>query len=279
MARPLRIEFPGAFYHITSRGDRREVIFEDDGDHNVFLELMQEVCERFHWRCHSYCLMSNHYHFIVETLNATLSKGMRHLNGVYTQRFNRRHNRVGHVFQGRFHAVLVQKEVYLKELSRYVVLNPVRAGMVKRVDQWPWGSYRAMIGKVFTPPWLDTQWTLSQFGSTQQTARKYYSQFVKQGKDQPSVWTHLRQQMFLGDDHFVQCVLKESLDTDRDYSEIPQRQRTLPPNPLTYYASSYQDQREAMRAAYATGGYTLRAIADFFGVHYSTVSRAVRKRA
>ena len=200
MARPLRIEFSGAIYHITSRGNRREVIFEDDSDQDTFLKLFQEACERFHWRCHAYCLMTNHYHFVVETLDTTLSKGMRHLNGVYTQRFNRRHHRVGHLFQGRFHAVLVQKEAYLMALARYVVLNPVRAGMVKRVDQWRWSSYRAMVGNVPTPPWLETAWLLGQFGPTLQSACQRYIEFVKQGKDQPSVWTNLRQQMFLGDD-------------------------------------------------------------------------------
>ena len=131
MARPLRIEFAGALYHVTSRGDRREDIYLDDGDRQLFLEVLEAVCERFNWEVHAYCLMSNHYHLLVETPDGNLSRGMRHLNGVYTQRFNRRHKKVGHVFQGRYKAILVQKENYLLELSRYIVLNPVRAGMVR----------------------------------------------------------------------------------------------------------------------------------------------------
>ena len=141
MARPLRIEFSGALYHITSRGDRREAIYEDDDDRELFLGTLSEVVERFNWLCHSYCLMTNHYHLVVETPDANLSKGMRHLNGVFTQATNRRHRRSGRLFQGRFKGILVDKESYLLELSRYVVLNPVRAGMVKRPEDWHWSSY------------------------------------------------------------------------------------------------------------------------------------------
>lgn len=131
MARPLRIEFNGALYHVTSRGDRHEAIHEDDKDRERFLEVLAEVVERFNWVCHAYCLMSNHYHLVVETPDANLSKGMRQLNGVYTQASNRRHHRSGHLFQGRFKGILVDKDSYLLELTRYVVLNPVRARMVK----------------------------------------------------------------------------------------------------------------------------------------------------
>ena len=127
MARPVRIEFAGALYHITSRGDRREAIYEDDTDRFRFLEVLGEVVERFNWRCHAYCLMTNHYHLVVETVDGNLSKGMRQLNGVYTQWSNRRHRRTGHLLQGRYKAILVDSEAYLLELARYVVLNPVRA--------------------------------------------------------------------------------------------------------------------------------------------------------
>src|SRR6266550_1709297 len=117
MARPLRIEFPGALYHVTARGDRREDIYLDDKDHSQFLTLLGEVCHRFNWIVHAYCLMTNHYHLVIETPDGNLAKGMRQLNGVYTQNFNRRHGRIGHVFQGRYKAILVQKETYLLELA------------------------------------------------------------------------------------------------------------------------------------------------------------------
>ena len=131
MARPLRIEFPGALYHITSRGDRREPIYEDDEDRQAVLATLAEVVRRFNWSCYAYCLMTNHYHLVVGTPEGNLAKGMRQLNGVYTQASNRRHKRTGHLFQGRYMAILVDEDAYLLELARYVVLNPVRAGMVK----------------------------------------------------------------------------------------------------------------------------------------------------
>lgn len=124
MARPLRIEFPGAVYHITSRGDGKEDIYLEDNDRYLWLEIFGSVCKRMKWYCHAYCLMTNHYHTVIETTEANLSLGMRQLNGVYTQSFKHRHGRVGHVFQGRYKAILVDKEGYLLELCRYVLLNP-----------------------------------------------------------------------------------------------------------------------------------------------------------
>ncbi|MBD3670659.1 MAG: transposase [Gammaproteobacteria bacterium] len=127
MSRPLRIEYAGALYHVTSRGDGQKDIYLDDKDRRDFLSNLTHVCERYNWVVHAYCLMSNHYHLLLETPDGNLSQGMRQLNGVYTQQFNRTHERVGHVFQGRYKAIIVQKDSYLLELSRYIVLNPVRA--------------------------------------------------------------------------------------------------------------------------------------------------------
>lgn len=153
MTRTLRLEFEGALYHIISRGDRRENTYETDADRHGFVALLADVCETYNWRCHAYCLMSNHYHLLVETPEANLSRGMRQLNGVYTQQFNRRNHRRGHVFQGRYRSILVDKESYLMELTRYIVLNPVRADMVRCPLEWPWSSYRATLGFVNTPDW------------------------------------------------------------------------------------------------------------------------------
>ena len=141
MARPLRLEFAGALYHITSRGDRREAINRAADDREAWLEVLGNVCARFNWVLYAYCQMTNHYHVLVETIDGNLSRGMRQLNGRYTQRFNRRHSLVGHVLQGRYKAILVQKETYLLELTRYVVLNPLRAGVVNQPEDWPWSSY------------------------------------------------------------------------------------------------------------------------------------------
>jgi putative transposase len=167
MARPLRLEFAGALYHVTSRGDGREAIFRGDGDRLVFFEVLAGMWERFNWVIHAYCLMTNHYHLLVETPDGNLATGMREPNGVYTQRFNRIHRRVGHVFQGRYKAILVQKETYLLELARYVVLNPVRARMVASAGDYRWSSYRAMIRNAAPPDWLETGAILNLFGQTE----------------------------------------------------------------------------------------------------------------
>ena len=146
MSRPLRPEVPGAIWHITSRGNERHSIFVDEEDRERFLALLGKVAADFNWRCYAFVLMGNHYHLMVETPEATLSRGMRQLNGVYTLGFNRRHGRVGHLFQGRFKAILVERESHLLELIRYVALNPVRAGLVAAPQEWKWNSYRATAG-------------------------------------------------------------------------------------------------------------------------------------
>ena len=174
MARPLRIEYAGALYHVTSRGDKKADIYLDDDDRELFLDSLKEVCARFNWIVHAYCLMDNHYHLLVETPESNLSLGMRQLNGVYTQRFNRKHSRVGHVYQGRFKAIIVQKEAYLMDLARYIVLNPMRARMVRYAQQWPWSSYRATIGLVSPQGGLNTEWLLAGFAKRK--SRKHKSE-------------------------------------------------------------------------------------------------------
>jgi hypothetical protein len=147
--------------------------------------------------------MTNHYHVVVETPEANLSKGMRQLNGVYTQHVNRRHGLAGHLFQGRFKAIVVERDPYLLELARYVVLNPVRAGLVPEVSAWAWSSYPAMVGLAPTPPWLETDWVLGQFADNRHQAQARYAAFVAEGLGQPPLWDGLRHQVFLGSEQFV----------------------------------------------------------------------------
>ncbi len=274
MSRPLRIELAGGLYHVTSRGDRREDIYGDDVDRVKWLALLGEVCARFNWRCHAYCLMSNHYHIVVETVEGNLSKGMRQLNGVYTQYFNRAHDRIGHVFQGRYKAILVEKDNYLMELARYVVLNPLRARMVKNIAKWPWSSYPAMIGEAPIPVWLETDWLLGQFGRQKKRTMAKYKDFVREGAGLPPVWNDLKQQIYLGDGQFVEQMQKH-LKKTLNLKEIPRAQHRPPAKPLAFYQAQYQSRKAAMVAAYGTGDYTMNQIADYFDVHYSTVSRAV----
>lgn len=276
MTRPLRIELAGGVYHVTSRGDRRENIYFCDADRRAWLELLGKVCERFNWMCHAWCQMSNHYHIVVETVEGNLSQGMRQLNGVYTQHINSAYQRVGHVFQGRYKSILVEKESYLLELARYVVLNPVRAGMVDDPQQWSWSSYAAMTGEKQAPPWLQTDWILGQFDRNRGQAVMGYVDFVRAGAGMPSVWERLRGQVYLGSDAFLQRI--QALSDKTSLAEIPRTQRRPLAQPLTYYRESIADPNAAMSAAYATGDYTMRQIADAFGVHYSTVSRALKKQ-
>jgi putative transposase len=260
---------------VTSRGDRREEIYLDDADRTNWLTLFGHVCKRFNWVCHAYCLMDNHYHIVVETAEGNLSKGMRQLNGVYTQTFNRAHNRVGHIYQGRYKAILVEKESYLLELTRYVVLNPVRAGRVNNVEQWPWSSYSVMVGRDSRPEWLQTDWILGQFGKQRKRAAAAYRDFVRAWVGLPSVWNDLRGQIYLGKEEFVE-MMQQHVQPDSTISEIPRAQRRAKAKPLSYY-SSFNDRNAGIAAAYQTGDYTMKAIADEFGLHYATVSRIVKK--
>jgi REP element-mobilizing transposase RayT len=211
MARPLRLEFAGALYHVTARGNERRSIFLGDvGDRAAFLELLGATCERFNWLVHAYCLMTNHYHLLVETPDANLSKGMRQLNGVFTQ----------HLFQGRFKAILVERENYLLELSRYVVLNPVRAGMVAAPSDWAWSSYRAVVGDVPAPGWLETDAVLRTFAEDRITAVAGYRRFVTEGIGAASPWQALKGQIYLGSEPFVERM-QARIDPGRPLQDVP----------------------------------------------------------
>ena len=274
MARPLRLELSGGIYHVTSRGDGREDIFLSDADRLGWLEVLGEVCERFNWVCHAWCQMTNHYHLLIETPEANLAKGMRQLNGVCTQRFNRAHGRVGHVFQGRYKAILVERESYLLELARYVVLNPLRAKMIKHQEAWPWSSYLATCAQADSPAWLQTDWLLAQFSQRRSNAIAKYVAFVHEGARLPSIWTQLRGQIYLGSDAFVQKIQKQ-IEKKPGLGEIPRAQRRAIGLPIEYY-DQHNPRDEAMVRAYLSGQHTMAEIGRYFGVHYSTVSRAVR---
>ena len=275
MVRPLRLEYAGALYHVTSRGDRREKIYRDDSDRRQWLEVLGSVCDRFNWVVHAYCQMTNHYHLLVETVDGNLSRGMRQLNGYYTQCFNRRHGLVGHLYQGRYKAILVQKEAYLLELSRYVVLNPVRANMVKHSGEWPWSSYPAMVGETKAPAWQDTDWLLGQFGKQRKRAISAYQRFVMEGKGISSPLENTRYQLLLGDDEFVQKHRDEKKPEElRELSKAQRRSMALS---LDEYSNGESSRDIAMAKAYLSGAYSMAEIGRHFGVHYMTVSRAIRK--
>jgi REP element-mobilizing transposase RayT len=280
MARPLRLDFPGAVHHVTARGNAQAAIFVDDVDRQTLLRTLQDVITQRHWLCHGYCLMDNHYHLLIETPDADLSVGMRQLNGVYTQRFNRRHHRVGHLYQGRFKAILVERDSHLLELCRYVVLNPVRARITKDPARYPWSSYPATMGLVSKPGWLSVDWILSQFGRDRAKARRQYADFVAAGVQAPSPWASLRGQVVLGSAAFVESM-RPAQDDNAGSREIPRVQRLAPRLALDeLLPSSMRTEKksrdEAIKRAYREFGYSLADIARAVGIHYSTVSRVVK---
>ena len=277
MARPLRIEYPGALYHVTARGNAQQDIFLDDEDRKQFLGVLSRVVSRFHLLLHAYCLMDNHFHLLVETPEANLSKAMRQLNGVYTQAFNRRRKRVGHVLQGRFKAILVDRDSYLLELCRYVVLNPVRAKQTRKADTYPWSSYRATAGLAPTPPYLTIDWVLSQFGRQRAAAQRKYQAFVVEGIGQESPWGKVCGQVLLGGERFVER-LAPGLRDRRLLNEIPRRQRfaARPTLSQLFGARTRTDRvrrNVAIRRAHLDHGYSLSEIGHAVGLHYATISR------
>jgi len=225
MARPLRLEFAGAIYHVVSRGHERSKLFRDDEDRAEFLKTLGSVARDHGWRVHAYCLLANHYHLLVETPSPNLSDGMRALNGRYTQKFNRTHQRSGHLFEGRYKAVLIQREPHLMELHRFVVSSPVRADLVERAGDWAWSSYRATVGRVSPPAWLEVDWTLSRFARTRRVATEEYRRFVRSREGGGrSPLEEVRAQIYLGDERFIRSVRRRAPVREED-REIPLSQR------------------------------------------------------
>lgn len=287
MVRPLRIAYAGALYHVTSRGDRREAIAWDDKDRALFLSVLAEALHRFDAMVLAYCLMGNHYHLLLQTHAANLSRLMRHLNGVYTQVFNRRHSLVGHLFQGRFKAILVDSDSYLLQVCRYVDLNPVRANMVADPALFAWSSYRALAGLAPAPDWLDVQQVLEHIapGTAANGAARRYVAFVSQRRDEP-LWDELRQQIYLGDDLFVRRMQHEAeLVADPRQSghgvckiqlAVPSHEDDLGRRASEARAAADKTSRNAcIEQAFYVGGHTQTAIAIAFGLSASTVSRVI----
>ena len=230
MARPLRVEYPGAFYHVLNRANGRELIFLDQRDREKFLQYLETAIERYGVIVHTYCLMDNHYHLLLETPQPNLSVTMHWLNVSYATYFNRKRRRHGHLFQGRFKAILIDADAYLKQLSRYIHLNPVRAEMVTSPDQYQWSSYPAFIGKQKPAKFLETRWLLSNFGKSKKEAQRNYQKFVEKvditSLKNPS--KQLRGGFILGDTEFVNWVKATFLFERKDEGEIPQLKNLKP---------------------------------------------------
>lgn len=219
--------------------------------------------------------MTNHYHVLIETVEGNLSQGMRQLNGLYTQHFNRRHRLVGHLFQGRYKAILVQKESYLLELARYVVLNPLRAKMVQSLMEWPWSSHHLLVGAREAPEWFETEWLLGQFGLKRNEAIRRYSRFVMDGIGRDNPLKDVSYQLILGDEAFIsryhlgpeQAILRD----------VSKQQRRALGWPLEEYQRHFPNRDEAVARAYFSTLFTMEQIGKFFGISLRTVSRAIKK--
>jgi REP element-mobilizing transposase RayT len=265
VARALRVELPGATYHVTARGNAQSLIFDDDKDRQVFLTTLERVVERFAWRCLAYCLMGNHYHLVVTTPEPNLARGMRQLNGVYAQSYNRRHGRVGHVFQDRYAAVMVQTDHHLFNLVGYVAMNPVEAGFCKQPESWPWGSHAETLG-LRPASFVDTDSLFALLSPSRRQAVELYRYVVGQRQhEEPRLDVAA-----LGDNQFVRDVLAGAQPSP----EVPRRQWDTRP-PLADLLAS-DDSGRAIVTAYRQYGYSLREISEVLGCHYSTVSRKLR---
>jgi len=291
MARPLRIEYPGAFYHVIQRGIERKNIFASDVDRQKFLFLLNAAHTSYRAVFHSYVLMNNHYHLILETPDAPLSKIMHYINASYAGYFNATHKRVGPLYQGRFKAILVQADAYLHYLSCYIHLNPVRAGIVKSPEKYPHSSYNSFISNIEPPAWLDTNLMLSMFDKKRSIARRLYRQFVTDntGKEKDIIEAHDKGGLVLGDDDFFAGIKERFIDIRKEEPEIPALKvfavRKAPSmESIRSIAERHipNDKRLARSLAiYLTRKYThntLNAIASFYGgIKYTGVSQVFRR--
>ena len=295
MARPLRIEYPGAYYHVTSRGNERKAIFRGDADREKFLELLGRAVEEFYLRVHGYVLMSNHYHLLIETPKSGLNRALRYLNGVYTQTFNRRHRRVGHLFQGRYKAILVDKDSYLLELSRYIHLNPWRLKKSEDPFKYRWSSLNAYVGAVAIPRWLTGAEVLSEFGSR---GKRGYREFIVDGMTTgiKTPWEEVRGQVVMGSEQFVEKVADRHVrDRGAKWGEESrvgeivgvkvgavirevERYYGIKSEELRSRGHGYTEPRYV--ASYLLRRYCLmglREIGERVGLHYSAVGNAIRQ--
>jgi len=288
MARPLRITYPGAFYHVTSRGNERKAVFKSNRDREKFLEYLESATWRYNAVIHVYCLMDNHYHLLVETPLGNLPEIMRHINGAYTTYFNIKRTRSGHLFQGRYKAILVDVDEYAKELSRYIHLNPVRAGMRPRPEEYRWSSFRSYIGERKAPEWLYRDFILDYFADAKPLAEKRYRGFVNEliGVEYKSPLSGVVSATLLGSESFVDFIKVKYIYGKKPDKEIPAL-KDLADRPSIEQISALVDTVSLKDAGLSRGvkmylcrqysGARLKAIGAFFGIGESGVSQASRR--
>ena len=288
MARPLRIAFDGAFYHVTSRGNERKAVFKSKRDREKFLEYLETATERYGAVIHAYCLMDNHYHLLIETPAGNLSQIMRHINGAYTTYFNVKRARRGHLFQGRYKAILVEKDEYAKELSRYIHLNPVRAKKVEAPEDYPWTSYGFYIGKKTSPEWLHRDFILGYFGKKKSASQSGYRKFVEAliGQEHKSPLDEVVGSVLLGSQAFIDFIRDQFISGQIPDRELPALRQLAPRvSMLSVFeavdAMSYEDSTSSRNLkiylSQKLTGERLKTIGSHFGISESAVSHASRR--
>lgn len=286
MARPLRIAYPGAYYHVTSRGNEQKDVFKSQRDREKFLEYLSSATQRYGAVIHVYCLMTNHYHLLLETPEGNLSTIMRHINGAYTTYFNVKRKRAGHLFQGRFKAILVEADAYAAELSRYIHLNPVRAGAVEKPEDYAWSSYRSYIGQNPPAEWLKIDFVLGYFGTGADAGARYRS-FVEDrlGKEYESPLKKAKGEAVLGTDEFVDTITAKHIGRRGPEREVPALRQLFPrPSPEAIleavdaaFGSNKKVARQAgMYLCHRFTGEKVQEIGKLFSVGSSAVTEASR---
>jgi len=289
VARPLRIEYPGAFYHVTSRGNERRTVFQSNRDREKYLSYLESAHERYGAVIHVYCLMGNHYHLLLETPRGNLSKILHYINGAYTTYFNIKRGRSGHLFQGRYKGILVDKDEYCKELSRYVHLNPVRAGIVKAPLEYPWSSYRYYVGRDKKPKWLTTEFVLGDFGSEGRRGFRKYREYVErvENKELSNPLKKVIASTFLGGREFIERIKLEYLEgKEIDRRDLPALKKILMgPSPESIERAVMKIvggghplfRKICIYLSYQRSGLNLREIGEYFGMQRSAISQLSRR--
>jgi len=285
MARPLRIEYHGAYYHVTSRGNEQKDVFKSRMDREKFLSYLASATERYGAAIHAYCMMSNHYHLILETPDGNLSQIMRHINGAYTTYFNVKRKRAGHLFQGRYKAILVEADAYAAELSRYIHLNPVRAGLVARPEEYEWSSYCNYIGIANTPEWLKTDFILDNYSGKEAVAT--YQQFVNDGVKQEKVspLQGVVAATILGKPEFVRQISQKHLVENTSDRNMPAVRKLSRPTMdeiirIVGMVISKNDSRSRNIGIYFCHRYSgarLQEIGERFGLSSAAIAQASRR--
>ncbi len=284
MSRKPRLEFPGAIYHINHRGNHQEHIYRDNDDRKLFLKLLKTTIQRMNWICHTYCLMGNHYHLLIEIPEGILSRGMAWLNGVYTQKFNQKYELTGHLFQGRFKSKPIEDNMQFLTTARYIVRNPVEANMVEKAEQWPWSSYRATVGFIKPLEFLFVNDVLSCLSKERPKAQSYFQEFVRMElKDNDDEIIRLFQEVYSGEREPVFSKRVQTvLDMESSISPVPRNLRVISRPVLAelFAGCKYGDldtRNKIIQDAFKLYAYTQSDVATFLDLSRSAISKIICK--